>query len=337
MLFSKKKFLKNGLSLIISIFFSLIIVELFLRLLGVQPWRYENITDNISMFKYDEHLGWISKKGAYHLELENNYGIKFNVTIEGDGSRFSGNKDEKKENIFFIGGSFTQGHGVNDDETFSFITQQKYKNFNVYNFGQSGYGGFQSLLLLKKNINKINLTKLIIYGYIEHHEYRNVARKDWLETLSKNTNNKNLEIMLPYATLDKKNNLIYNKPTSYSKFLLKEKFAFINLIENVYMKQSDRKRKRIQTKVNEKIFIELNNLAKENKSNLLIMGLHFSNQNTEKKYNKFFSENNINYLNCNLEENSEFFFSNNFHPNKSGHKIYSQCLLNYIEKNKLLF
>ena len=150
MFFSKKKFLKNGLSLIISIFFSLIIVELFLRLLGFQPWIYENTTDNISMFKYDEHLGWISKKGAYHLELENNYGIKFNVTIEGDGSRFSGNKDEKKENIFFIGGSFTQGHGVNDDETFSFITQQKYKNFNVYNFGQSGYGGFQSLLLLKK-------------------------------------------------------------------------------------------------------------------------------------------------------------------------------------------
>ena len=125
--------------------------------------------------------------------------------------------------------------------------------------------------------------------------------------------------MLPYATLDKKNNLTYNKPTSYSKFLLKEKFAFINLIENVYMKQSDRQRKRIQTKVNEKIFIELNNLAKENKSNLLIMGLHFSNLNTEKTYNKFFSENNINYLNCNLEKNSNFFFSNNFNPNKNGH------------------
>ena len=154
MLYSKKK-LKNALSLIISIFFSLIIVELFLRLLGFQPWRYENTSDTVSMFKYDEHLGWISKKGSYHLKLENHPDIEFNVTIEVDGSRFSGNKkDEKKENIFFIGGSFTHGHGVNDDETFSFITQQKYKNFNVYNFGQSAYGGFQSLLLLKKKLIK---------------------------------------------------------------------------------------------------------------------------------------------------------------------------------------
>ena len=93
MLPSKKKFIKNALSLIISIFFSLIIVEIFLRLLGFQPWKYENTTDNVVMFKYDEHLGWISKKGSYHLKLENNPDIKFNVTIEGDGSRFSGSKD----------------------------------------------------------------------------------------------------------------------------------------------------------------------------------------------------------------------------------------------------
>ena len=77
---------------------------------------------------------------------------------------------------------YTQGWGVNDNQTFVSKIQNKYLNYNVLNFGQGGYGGVQSLILLKDEIKNLKNIKLVVYGFIEHHQYRNVARSSWLES-----------------------------------------------------------------------------------------------------------------------------------------------------------
>ena len=59
-----------------------------------------------------------------------------------------------------IGGSFSLGWGVNDEDTFSSKLQKKYTNFKVYNFGQGGYGSVQSLLLLERTNTKNEITKI---------------------------------------------------------------------------------------------------------------------------------------------------------------------------------
>ena len=72
-------------------------------------------------------LGWVPKTGKHKFKPWAKEGKKTYLTINEDKSRFSGDIAQNKEKIIFIGGSITQGWGVNDDETFSFFNQKKIK------------------------------------------------------------------------------------------------------------------------------------------------------------------------------------------------------------------
>ena len=76
----------------------------------------------------------------------------------------------------------------------------------MYNFGQGGYGSIQSFLLLEDQIPKMKSPKLVIYGFIEHHEYRNVARSEWLRVLE--LFSWKGHVKTPYGTIGTNNKLI---------------------------------------------------------------------------------------------------------------------------------
>ena len=145
---------------IITIFFAVVIsllaTEILLRIFGTGPWKNVLINDSVTeklIYTPDSTLGWKAKEGSYLLLPTNPKGKQFHLTIGKDGQRKTGenNKDVDGE-ILVIGGSFSLGWGVNDEDTFSSKLQKKYTNFKVYNFGQGGYGSVQSLLLLEKQI-----------------------------------------------------------------------------------------------------------------------------------------------------------------------------------------
>ena len=56
-----KKFLFIFLLTLISVFFSLLIMEISLRLLNFEKWKYFE-TDHESFFKTDEEIGWIERR-----------------------------------------------------------------------------------------------------------------------------------------------------------------------------------------------------------------------------------------------------------------------------------
>ena len=56
--------------------------------------------------------------------------------------------------------------------------------------------------IFKKNKN----VKLVIYSYIFHHETRNYGNASWIQALSNFKSH--THVSLPYARLDKNNNLI---------------------------------------------------------------------------------------------------------------------------------
>jgi len=335
-----KKTKKKSLILIpISIFFSLLIIELLLQLTGFKPWEYEKTEiNNQKIFKHDYELGWISKQGVYELTINDSKKSKIKFQIENRGNRYTGSYNLEKDKIIFVGGSFTQGWGVNDHDTFPYLIQKKLNNFHIYNFAQSGYGGLQSLILLAREINNLQSTKLIIYGFIEHHEQRNTARSDWLKILLKYSKRGYEQIpKVPYASIDSKNELVYHKPVSYIKFPLRDKLASVVLLENFYMKQSTRHRKKNQKKVTKKIFIELNKIAKKNNSNFLIVNLNSSNADSQKEYKNFLTSHNINYVDCNLLLKKDLMVPNDFHPNAQAHFLYNECISKFIKENNLLF
>ena len=89
--------------------------------------------------------------------------------------------------------------------------------------------------------------KLVIYGFIDHHEYRNVARGEWLELLLKYSKNGHSNSpKIPYATVNKNKDLIFNDPLGYLQLPFREELSLIPLVERTIMKYSTKKRKKIQ-------------------------------------------------------------------------------------------
>ena len=328
----------------ILIFVSLITIEFFLRFFVIKPWKNISIEDP-SIFKPDSNLGWIAKEGSYNFLPINKRGEKFIMSFEKNGNRNIENiNNNSKEEILVIGGSFTQGWGVNDNETFSYKLQNKYRNFKIYNFGQGGYGTIQTYLLLKDQITKMNSPKLVIYGIIQHHEYRNIAHAGWLRMLSEYSSRGHVKT--PYGYIGKNNELLIHPPIEYLNLPFRELSSIITLIEKVYMKLNSRKRvyvkinskKKIkqQTIVTQKAILKIKDVSKRSDAKFVVVNLDWVGSFRKDKYKDFFEKNNINFVNCALPSNKNYILLGDYHPNKKAHSFYKDCIANYISEQKLL-
>lgn len=86
------------------------------------------------------------------------------------------------ECVFFFGGSFTFGAGVNDSETLPYQTGVKTDGrYRVYNFGYLGYGPHQMLAALENGLTSFPECKprYAIYQGITSHVERVVAPRSW--------------------------------------------------------------------------------------------------------------------------------------------------------------
>ena len=117
----------------------------------------------------DDVLGYAPKRSKT-LRWKRHFAdeLLFDVicTIDEDGLRLSPPCDGATESLLFFGGSYTFGPGVNDDETFSYLTGLKYRDRCVHNFGYSGYGPHQMLAALERGrVEEIISASLIFLNF----------------------------------------------------------------------------------------------------------------------------------------------------------------------------
>ena len=334
---------------IITIFFAVVIslltTEILLRIFGIGPWKNVFINDSVNgkqIYTSDSTLGWRAKEGNFLFYPANAKNKQFHISIKKDGQRKTGKNNESIDGeILVIGGSFSLGWGVNDEDTFSSKLQKKYNNFKVYNFGQAGYGSVQSLLLLEEKIPKMKSPKLAIYGFIEHHEYRNTARGQWLRTLAKYS--RLGTVKTPYALIEKNNKLIIHPPIGYINLPLRESSALITLFEKAYMKNistkgfpRDSQRKKQQKLVTEEIILQMKEISNKFGADFVLVILDWSNNLTIDQYEIFFRENKIKFVNCKIPLVDEMVLLDDYHPSEKAHTYYKDCLVDYIKKQKLI-
>ena len=313
-------------------FVSLLLLEFFLRIAGFKPKKYLTSGES-SISNYDSKLGWRLKTGKYLINSNDGSGKSYKVTIEKNGSRKTGEILNINKSIIIIGGSFSQGSGVSDEETYAFKLKKNLPNFNIYNFGQPGYGTIQSLLLLKEEIKRINKPEIIIYGFIDHHIQRNIARSEWLDVLLKYSNkNNDFKPSIPFGIIDKNQNLIIKPLMGHATFPLREFSSLIAAIEKVYMKQITRQRKKDQFKVLYKSIDEINTISKSNKSKLFIVNLSLNKKRSDEKLNKYLKKNKISYIDCRAPNFKKYKIKNDYHPNFLGHEFYSKCIFKELKK-----
>ena len=333
---------KKIITVFVAIIIALLFAEVLLRIVGIKPWEYIIINEG-KIFKPDPTLGWRAKTGSYIIPPNNQLSKQFQISFEKDGQRKTGkNNGSVDGEILVIGGSFAQGWGVNDENTFSSKLQKKHTNFKVYNFGQGGYGSIQSLLLLEEQIPKMKSPKLVIYGFIEHHEYRNTAREQWLRTLAKYS--RRGAVKTPYGYIGKNNKLIIHPPIGYINLPLREVSSLVTLFEKAYMKQRTKKgfprdsqRKKQQKLVTEKTVLQMKEISNKFDADFILVILDWNNRYTKDDYESFFKKNEIKFVNCAIPLIDEMVLFGDYHPSEKAHTYYNECLNDYIKKQKLIF
>ena len=234
---------KNFILTVVSVIIISFLLEGFIRFVLKDKPRGKDkveLKEQPISFIQDEILGWKPKTGNFKFEPWSKNGNTTKLTNLEDGRRFTG-KNQEKRKVIFIGGSLTQGWAVDDSESFVWLLQEKKQDFNFINYGVGGYGGVQSLLKLKEISSNTDNINYIIYGFIPHHEVRNIASGSWMYQLNKASRGTEGKLLLPYASIEN-NKLRIHKPKEYLKLPLGNISALISKIEKRILKISSLRR-----------------------------------------------------------------------------------------------
>jgi hypothetical protein len=232
-----------GLNLALLIFSALIALggaEAALRGLGYQPWQVKDIEITVEpggkFFAKHPALGYTHLPGEFNVTLPDGYAFK--VTHQADTLRVTHpletyNDGSRKDEIWIFGCSFTHGWTLNDDETYPWLLQQQLPDYEVVNFGVSGYGTLQSLIQFQEALEKRPRPKLVIIAYASFHDQRNTLLR--LRSKQMVPWNKLGPLVQPYATVDEHGNLNYAMAEmTYREFPLMRTSALMNFIETTY-------------------------------------------------------------------------------------------------------
>ena len=134
------------------------------------------------LFGVDGYVGYHLEPGSYEVMYEKKNArnqadvFKHVLTINDDRTRYAGEHARvASRKLYIFGDSFVFGEGVNDEQTFSYLLQSKFKNYEVKNLAVSGYGTVQAYLQFRQIKDVIQPEDLIILGYADWYKLRNVA------------------------------------------------------------------------------------------------------------------------------------------------------------------
>ncbi len=314
------------IAICLGVVISLGLAELTLRFADFEPWSSPKDLGEPIIHEFDPVLGWKNKPGHYSYPAYNGIGLNVEMTFLDNGSRVTSvNHTRKKsgKNVVLVGCSFTEGWAISDRETYPWKLQERFPDVKFYNFGTTGYGTYQSLLMLERELPRIKSPAVVIYGFIMDQEYRNVASNDWLKIISANSHRTHL--YLPYVTIDSNGNLIRHAPEKYTTFPFREYSALAAFAEERYMRFKTRGRLEQSHEATEKLILEMQKLVKSYGAKFIVVLLDDSVAQRY-FYRTFFNMNGIASIDCSVPLTDEFRVPVDGHPNGRVNSLWSQCI-----------
>ncbi len=146
----------RSLSIVVSLFLSLAVAEVILRLSHRIPLL---IDERNTLYRYDALLGWSPLphvqgllKGSRHVHVSHN----------AQGFRDRDHLETKQPVLLVLGDSFVYGYDVEAGERFTDLLQQRLPSWDIYNLGVSGYGTDQEYILLKQVLPNVKPTRVLL-------------------------------------------------------------------------------------------------------------------------------------------------------------------------------
>jgi hypothetical protein len=311
--------------LFLSVVFSVFLLEAVLRLTGHTPWTPAGLDSNEpTIHEPDPALGWKNKEGKYVIPGYDSSGKNIHVTFISHGQRLtSAQETTSNKELVIVGGSWTQGMSMDDNETYPWKLQIRYPSFNVLNYGTGGYGSYQSLLVLEKELPRLTYPVIVLYGFIQHHEDRNVAPYGWLNQLSQLS--RRGHVFLPYGTLEEDKRLVRNTPERYLVLPLRESLATVSLIEKAYMSIKTKHRHSQKRLVTEQVLLEMKRITEQYGATFVPVLLQ-ADREAKRHYKEFFQTHNIRDIDCVFPLTFELKVSGEGHPNGKMNSLWAECI-----------
>ncbi len=297
--------------------------EIGLRLFGYKPWPQPIRFSTQSIFDH-ETLGWQNRQGVYVGRKEGN-DLIYQTYWPGGLRATATHQRESSDSTVLLGCSYMQGFGLRDQETFGWQLQEKYPNLNVLNYGTPGYGTCQSFILMKQLFNNEPKPNTVIYGFIGHHEERNVFNPSWTRALSLRTPGKHLRI--PYCELSSQGEIKVSPPAAHPVWFLRDRSALVAAVDNLTAKLLSAREEQRRVPVTKSLILELNKLATNAQSRFIVAILEASTP-TKKDYQNYLKENGVEVIDCIHPEwpSPALRIPGDLHPNASVNKFWSDCV-----------
>ncbi len=309
-----------------------------MRAMGHTPLQPRTLTGDGSrtetpiMTEKHPSLGWVNKPGTYNYPGFSADIESITVTVLPDRGRRTMATDSPlpttQDKLILVGGSYIQGYAISDQETLAWKLQRQFPDVSVRNLGVPGYGTFQSLLTLEDVLPDIDGGKTIFYGYIGHHQMRNVLHFGWLEMF---TRVGEPSYFPPYATIGEDGNLMRYPVSSSNNWPFRDSLALVNKAERAWLRYLSQSRADKHEAVTEKIVVEMQNLAESQGAKFVVLLLLDTDSYTP-DFIRFLDANDLDYLNCSPPVfGPEYRVVGEGHPNNELNSIWEQCITNYLQ------
>jgi hypothetical protein len=303
-----------------SLIVSLVTAEISLRLAGYTPWQYRDVQNAPPMLRSDPKLGWRQKAGTYFFPGDEQK-AGYRVTLNEDGSRRTAESQHDGPEVLFVGCSFTQGWGLADESTHPWLLQERFPELHVVNFGTPGYGTYQSLLRLEAELLTERSPRLVVYGFIKHHETRNAATVSWLKSVAVGSTRGHAA--LPYARLGASGRLLRHRPARYPVFTASEWSALAALVQDAYA-EAVLHRRTDSRQLTRRLMVEMDERARNAGSKFMVVILA-ADESTREDYKKYLDGQGIRAVNCVLSD-SDLLTRRRGHPNEEANRIWADCI-----------
>lgn len=164
----------------------------------------------------DNTEGYVMKPGKYKITiLKGDYPsskpYSYKATILSDGSRYVGGSRitsaSDTQHIFIYGDSFIFGEGVNDEQTFSYLLQQKYPEKHIRLHAIGGGSLTNAYIDFQRNKSRLNENDVVILGFAQYYLARQVAAPSRLRVYGKKQTHYSPNLRHLKADLDASGNL----------------------------------------------------------------------------------------------------------------------------------
>jgi len=242
--------------------------ELIARMKGMRPWHVGSVPVQVEpggkFFRKHPALGYAALPGQFTVSLlQKNY--SFHVTHLPNGLRVTHplntyDASVDKPEIWILGCSFTHGWSLNDEDTYPWRLQERLPEYEVVNFGFSGYGTIHSLIQFREALAKKKTPEIAVLAYADIHDERNTFLRKRRKSIA--PWNKLGPLVQPYARLDSKEKLqYYLAKVEYAEFPLMRYSALSHFLE---IKWNELEQKMQQSrKVSEALVLEINKFAQQ--------------------------------------------------------------------------